>query len=742
VDFDEETKSLLGKGCKFTPHPKKNLENLEKDVSEFCRMIKLKDYFKDTIDQPNTLNYNLKYNRTNFIPPRGINNELDVIVDLINKNTLEYQSLPTHQKYNLTRSENIRLQELKNNTSLHITKADKGGSFVIMDNDFYVNHMISEHTSDSQTYDKVSNYTPHLTINKIKSLCKKFNSVCRLTKKEFDYLTNFNYVTPYLYGLPKIHKLKEEFGQLIPDQFGYIKIRAPRNLKFRPIISSTFAPTSHISAFIDEILKPIIPEVRSYCRDTYHFLEKLRQQPLINSNTLLVSFDIISLYTSIPHSLGLDSVKFWLDKEKDKLPDRFPADFILSGIDLILKNNYFQFCDNIYLQKAGTAMGTKMAPTYAILVMGFLEEKMYTIIKDIYHPNIGERIINSWVRYIDDCWITWYEEYGTIDLFQTILRNLHPSIQFTKEASYNELNFLDVRVFKEGDKLETDIFHKESDSRSYVPYYSAHPKHILHNIPFTLARRIHSIVSKPGDRHVKLDELKKVLINLKYPLTVIDNAFRKASTTIPPRTSVTPNNKEVISFISTYNKNNPNIYEKVILPACNSLKLLRPFQNCRFRRTYKQPRSLLNILNKNNKSTIKGITKCMEARCTCCDTLITGKVIKLKSNTGFRDFTINHNLNCLSHNVIYILICKGCNDFYIGQTGNMFRNRLTLHRQHIAQPCYAILNVSKHIASCTKNVQTKFQASPIIQLSPHSNKNDRELKEKQLIEMLHPRLNA
>ena len=97
------------------------------------------------------------------------------------------------------------------------------------------------------------------------------------------------------------------------------------------------------------------------------------------NNTFLVSYDVVSLYTNIPHSLGLDSLKFWLEKAPNRIPTRYPADFILSGVDLILKNNYFQFCDDLFLQKAGTAMGTKMAPTYAILVMGFLEEK------NVYH---------------------------------------------------------------------------------------------------------------------------------------------------------------------------------------------------------------------------------------------------------------------------------------------------------------------------------------------------------------------
>ena len=98
----------------------------------------------------------------------------------------------------------------------------------------------------------------------------------------------------------------------------------------------------------------------------------------ITEDSLLTSFDLVSLYTSIPHELGMESIIFWLEKQNNMVSDRLSDAFILSSIDLILKNNYFRFNDEIrvFLQISGTAMGTKMAPTYAILVTGYLEERM------------------------------------------------------------------------------------------------------------------------------------------------------------------------------------------------------------------------------------------------------------------------------------------------------------------------------------------------------------------------------
>ena len=41
-------------------------------------------------------------------------------------------------------------------------------------------------------------------ISKINKLCNEYDKI--LTKKEIDYLINFDYKTSNFYGLPKIHK--------------------------------------------------------------------------------------------------------------------------------------------------------------------------------------------------------------------------------------------------------------------------------------------------------------------------------------------------------------------------------------------------------------------------------------------------------------------------------------------------------------------------------------------------------
>ena len=49
-------------------------------------------------------------------------------------------------------------------------------------------------------------------------------------------------------------------------------------------------------------------------------------------------------------------------------------------IEIILNNNSFQFNNVNYIQTLGTAMGTKMAPTYATLTQAYAEENLYEIL--------------------------------------------------------------------------------------------------------------------------------------------------------------------------------------------------------------------------------------------------------------------------------------------------------------------------------------------------------------------------
>lgn len=96
-----------------------------------------------------------------------------------------------------------------------------------------------------------------------------------------------------------------------------------------------------------------------------------------------VSYDVINLYSSILHKLRLEAIKFWLYNHPQRSPTRIQKDFIIRRLKFLLENSYFIFNKKPYRQLSGSAMCTRIAPTFANLVMGYLE-KFYQKIQEKY----------------------------------------------------------------------------------------------------------------------------------------------------------------------------------------------------------------------------------------------------------------------------------------------------------------------------------------------------------------------
>ena len=182
---------------------------------------------------------------------------------------------------------------------------------------------------------------------------------------------------------------------------------------------------------MDIILKPLCQKVESYLRDDLDFLTQLPRT--VEENSLLVFLDVVSLCTSIPHDLGLEAIKYWLINHGTDLPRPFSTEFILKSIELILKENTFQFNNKNFKQIQGTAMGTKMAPSYATLVMGYLEKQLYARLLEIYGLTETEEFIRTFKRFLDDCFLLWNKPCRNLNELHQILNNLHPKIKCTME---------------------------------------------------------------------------------------------------------------------------------------------------------------------------------------------------------------------------------------------------------------------------------------------------------------------
>ena len=117
-----------------------------------------------------------------------------------------------------------------------------------------------------------------------------------------------------------------------------------------------------------------VKSLPSYIKDTYNALEIFRDFNFSGENKLIFTMDIPSLYTVIPNNEGLQPVRFFFDQRTIKQPS---SETLFRLAELVLTLNCFLFGDNHYKQVNGVAVGTKMGPSYANLVVGYIKKSIF-----------------------------------------------------------------------------------------------------------------------------------------------------------------------------------------------------------------------------------------------------------------------------------------------------------------------------------------------------------------------------
>ena len=155
------------------------------------------------------------------------------------------------------------------------------------------------------------------------------------------------------------------------------------------------------------------------------------------------------------------------------------------------------------LQPHGTAMGTRMAPSYANLFLTKFETD--TLSRAPFQPFI-------WLRYIDDIFMIWTRSVLDLNTFTSFLNDIHTTIKFTCDYSFTSITFLDVNVSIHNGKIVTDLYTKPTNEHQYLLHSSCHPIHTKCAIPnFSLALRLRRICSTNETFTLRTNELTDYL---------------------------------------------------------------------------------------------------------------------------------------------------------------------------------------------------------------------------------------
>ena len=160
----------------------------------------------------------------------------------------------------------------------------------------------------------------------------------------------------------------------------------------------------------------------------------------LSSGMILVSFDVVSLFTSLPADLAVSVAgeRLKADSSLSELT-ALSAEQVVKLLQFCLDATYLAYRGEFFKQTFGTAMGSPVSVTVANLVMESVEERALSTYQS---P------VPFWKKYVDDT-ITALPR-DQVKAFHSHLNTIEASIQFTVEE-------------------ETDNTRESSEVHLYVP---------------------------------------------------------------------------------------------------------------------------------------------------------------------------------------------------------------------------------------------------------------------------------
>ncbi|MGL5119184.1 MAG: GIY-YIG nuclease family protein [Plesiomonas shigelloides] len=526
---------------------------------------------------------------------------------------------------------------------------------------------------DEEFYQKLRQpiFTNFLTQEKIRDLVDSLVAQGYLNKKQGQYIRGeTNPRLRRFYLLPKIHKPREKwlFQDMPPG---------------RPIVSDCGSESYRVAELLDYYLKPLAVRHKSYLKDTWDFLDKNRDIR-VSENMKFFTMDVNSLYTNIETERGLRAIKNCFTRYPDEdRPDRV----ILQLLEMSLTCNDFEFDGQYYLQVKGTAMGKRFAPAYANIYMAEWEEQ--ALLKCTKKPE-------SYYRYLDDIWGIWSHSDEDFQNFVGCLNNHHGSIKVTYTLAEQEINFLDVTVYKgprfvQTKQLDFKVFFKPTDTHALLHRASHHPKHTFRGIVKGQLIRFNRICSQKTEEDVARQTLFRALRKRGYSRSFL-RSIAKEDLSRTKNVDDPEEEKRILPLVLEYSRSNMGVARE-IRENFTSISTNTWFgEGFRMLAAYKRGRNLRDWLVSSRMES--GVKRSKEYR---------KKYIRTGEQVVCKEIGKPVPLNI--KNCIYLIRCRKCGKRYVGETRNSIRTRMSAHRYNINHKVQVKGHITRHfIEHGVKNV--------------------------------------
>lgn len=526
---------------------------------------------------------------------------------------------------NLLRNGSETRQFLKENSNILITKADKGNVTVALYREDYLNKA-KILLSDVNTY-KPLNKDPTITIqNKLNKILDNLLKSDCLTKELKKNIKTSNGIFPKMYFLPKIHK--EDFP-------------------LRPIVSFVGSPTYNLTKYLANLLKFAFEKDDFYTKNSYDLVKEL-QNIRIPPDYILISLDVVSLFTNIPTDLTKKIVQERWHLIRDQC--NMSMETFVMLLDFVFDNSYFNFDGVFYKQIYGLGMGNCLSPVCSDIVMSELQKECTK--KLPFH-------LPFFKRYVDD--IITCIPADKLETIQSVFNDFHPKLKFTVECENDgKIPFLDIVLIRtNNNNIITDWYHKPTFSERFLNYQSEHAFKQKHNIITNLKSRA-LLLSHPQFHDKNLNNIETFLLRNNYPHRLIKKILF----------SDNPNNNE----ISNNNKSEEKREKKFLkIPYVRNLseRVASVISNDKVQMAFKNENTLSKYFSNLKEKTPKD----------------------------------------LQSGVIYKIPCLDCEGVYVGQTGRYLKTRITEHERSVRPVNFASTSNKTALAEHTFGNLHRFDFS-------------------------------
>ena len=518
---------------------------------------------------------------------------------------------------NTSREERKALEELRKNKDIVILPADKGTSVVILDKEEYDRKAMD--ILQKAPFKKLQKDPTRRNENRVNDRLRRLLSKGAIDKNTFQQLrVSVNGSRPPLfYGCVKIHK---------PER------------PLRPIVSAVGSATYDLAKFVSRTLAPYVKECRSYLANTSDFVRKLA--PIsIKTEEIIVSFDVKSLFTSVPVDDAISAIREIVSLDEDfEQRSCISVDTLEEMLRICLVSTNFQFRDEYYELTDGLAMGSPLSPAVANLFMAKLEEKALSTFTNA--PK-------TWFRFVDDVFSIIRKV--DVEAFLAHLNQQHPSIRFTIEKEEDgTLPFLDTRVHRcEGGSLRTSIYRKPTHTGSYLHFESNHPLSAKRSVVASLLNRVENITLGDSEKEKEENRVRKELESNGYPQSFITNTKKR-------------------------------LLKKRTQQACHASNI---------------PQEKKKIVS--SIPYVPGVTEAITR-------VLAPLGIQTVSKAAHRKWSLmgrakDHTPADTQPGVVYALGCQDCPQVYVGETARTAKQRVKEHQEHMKKGNENMSAVAHHV---------------------------------------------